>query len=364
MLNNENGNRTTLILTCIFSFLIIAIIGLFVANNGGNKTKKEVKAPRQQVDQVRYSIKDNVNVVISKDNNVEVNDILNNKINLPAGFKISNDSPLTVEEGIVVEDENGNQFVWIPVGKIITKDDEEKEIKIGRYDFKLDSPVQTAENVTDESIIFNGYYEYDKNDNTLTNNSKAKDIADFVDSATFYGGYYLARYEAGVEASNHNSALNEKINASKVKPLSKAKQCVWNSITQINAANACKNMYTNNNFDSDLVNSYAWDTAIRFIMISNDKVTTKSKASTTLSKTAEAAYTNGNKDVLCNIYDMIGNVREWTTESYKEGTNVSAPAVARGIDFNTTGGDITLRSVAGANQELDNVGFRPIIYLK
>ena len=104
------------------------LIGLFVANNGGNKTKKEVKAPRQQVDQVRYSIKDNVNVVISKDNNVEVNDILNNKINLPAGFKISNDSPLTVEEGIVVEDENGNQFVWIPVGKIITKNDEEKEI--------------------------------------------------------------------------------------------------------------------------------------------------------------------------------------------------------------------------------------------
>ena len=222
MLNNENGNKTTLILTCIFSFLIIAIIGLFVANNGGNKTKKEVKAPRQQVDQVRYSIKDNVNVVISKDNNVEVNDILNNKINLPAGFKISNDSPLTVEEGIVVEDEIGNQFVWIPVGKIITKNDEEKEIKIGRYDFKLDSPVQTAENVTDESIIFNGYYEYDKNDNTLTNNAKAKDIADFVDSAIFYGGYYLARYEAGIEASNHNSALNEKINASKVKPLSKA----------------------------------------------------------------------------------------------------------------------------------------------
>lgn len=364
MLNNENGNKTTLILTCIFSFLIIAIIGLFVANNGGNKTKKEVKAPRQQVDQVRYSIKDNVNVVISKDNNVEVNDILNNKINLPAGFKISNDSPLTVEEGIVVEDEIGNQFVWIPVGKIITKNNEEKEIKIGRYDFKYESPVQTAENVTDESIIFNGYYEYDKNDNTLTNNTKAKDIADFVDSAIFYGGYYLARYEAGIEASNHNSALNEKINASKVKPLSKAKQCVWNSITQINAANTCKNMYTNNNFDSDLVNSYAWDTAIRFIMITNDKVISKAKASTTLSKTAEAAYTNGNKDVLCNIYDMIGNVREWTTESYKEGTNVSAPAVARGIDFNTTGGDITLRSVAGANQELDNVGFRPIIYLK
>ena len=43
---------------------------------------------------------------------------------LPENFKIASDSALIIDEGIVVEDEDGNQFVWVPVPDVIQKKDE------------------------------------------------------------------------------------------------------------------------------------------------------------------------------------------------------------------------------------------------
>ena len=43
-----------------------------------------------------------------------------NKIKVPGGFSIAEDSGISIEEGIVIEDEDNNQFVWIPVGTYIT----------------------------------------------------------------------------------------------------------------------------------------------------------------------------------------------------------------------------------------------------
>ena len=46
-----------------------------------------------------------------------ITDDLDNSVTVPGGFNIAKDSGTKVEEGIVIEDDNGNQFVWIPVGE-------------------------------------------------------------------------------------------------------------------------------------------------------------------------------------------------------------------------------------------------------
>ena len=46
----------------------------------------------------------------------EIQDDLGNKIVIPGGFHLDKDSGKYVEDGIVIEDGNGNQFVWIPAG--------------------------------------------------------------------------------------------------------------------------------------------------------------------------------------------------------------------------------------------------------
>ena len=65
-------------------------------------------------------------------------------------------------------------------------------------------------------------------------------------------------------------------------------------------------------YASDLVNSYAWDTAIIFIQTYG----TGEDASDYASKNKSTSFANTgiNNDRYCNIFDMSGNAYEWTTE--------------------------------------------------
>ena len=51
------------------------------------------------------------------ENTTTITDDLDNPVTIPGGFHIDKDSGTKVEEGIVIEDSNNNQFVWIPVGE-------------------------------------------------------------------------------------------------------------------------------------------------------------------------------------------------------------------------------------------------------
>ena len=66
----------------------------------------------------------------------------------------------------------------------------------------------------------------------------------------------------------------------------------------------------NTNVNSDLINSYAWDTAIIFIQEMEDNdYSIKKDGNGTLRNTGETG------DKVCNIFDMRGNLSEFTTET-------------------------------------------------
>ena len=52
--------------------------------------------------------------MLNKTQNTDIVDSEDKRIVVPAGFMITTDTKL-VKEGIVIEDKNGNQFVWIEV---------------------------------------------------------------------------------------------------------------------------------------------------------------------------------------------------------------------------------------------------------
>ena len=140
------------------------------------------------------------------------------------------------------------------------------------------------------------------------------------------GGYYIGRYEAGdasaisserTSSSDNNSPLVVKVG---VYP--------YNYVTQIQASNLAQGMYSSDYFTSDLMNSYAWDTAIIYIQeFSGDNdYSIQSRLQSSIEKCGES--TDGiSKDVRCNIYDMSGNVKEWSTETRASDTY---PCVGRG----------------------------------
>ena len=110
--------------------------------------------------------------------------------------------------------------------------------------------------------------------------------------------------------------------------------------TFVNQSDAAKLAKTlgNNEVKSDLINSYAWDTAIIFIQeFSNDNDYSKQAGKNTindLQKTGESILLSDNQiDKRCNIYDLSGNTREWSTETYNYG---DSPCTRRGSFYNGT----------------------------
>lgn len=154
---------------------------------------------------------------------------------------------------------------------------------------------------------------------------------------------------------------------------SKYDQTVLTDIPQPIAASLAREMYgevkENNEliYASDLVNSYAWDTAIIFIQTYSTETDASSYASK--NKSTSKANTGTNNDKYCNIWDMSGNACEWTTEYYtSSSSSVFYPCVYRGGYYYTAYGKAnyytSYRDGGGTTGSNSTYGLRPLLYVK
>ena len=382
-IKNNNGITLVALVVTIIILLILATISIqSLTNTGLFKKAQEAKEKTQNAEEnqaktlnefedelnkyisgdVKTPIKkvtDNIDSVLSTTDNTELEDAYGNKIVVPAGFKIISNSDTnnatTVDKGIVIEDATtgataGSQFVWVPVGKIYTNiehtEANKRVITLGRYEFD--------ETSGEERNYSGSFVEEDTNDaSTIQNkgNIIAKNITNFKNSVAANGGYYIGRYEA--RTTKARSSTNDTLTQITEKGIDQ----LYNCVTQSQAASQAKNMYNSNKFTSDLINNYAWDTAITFIQ----KCTNQTKYSRQNSlNTGSIAQTGTTIDKQCNIFDMASNVFEWTTET----SNYSDyPCVYRSgycydsncYTSNQYYGDTSLGNAG--------IGFRPLLYL-
>ena len=294
------------------------------------------------------------NGALSTTDNTELKDAKNNKIVVPAGFKIV-EGATTVDKGIVIEDvtetkTKGSQFVWIPVGTITKADGTSVEINLNRYTFDSNG-IPTAQ---DDKIIDTYYQELEESNK---GNTVAKSISDFKTSVLKNGGYYIGRYEART-ATARNAAGNVLTQITE-----KGTENVYNYVTQLQAAQLSQNMYNSDKFTSDLINSYAWDTAIVFIQNcgTNTKYSIQYSLNKALAQTGTNSLSDTSKiDVQCNIYDMASNIWEWTTETSNDSSN---PCVYRGGINNSLNHYTSYRYRYHTSLSHYKLGFRPLLYL-
>ena len=292
-------------------------------------------------------------------------DTYGNQVKVPKGFKIARDSATEVTGGIVIEDATytntiGSQFVWIPVGtgeNAIKKANKETvDIALGRYSF-----AQNSDGTITTSEYSGSSYTEDTtaSHNSSRGNAIAKDIEKFKTSANSNHGYYIGRYEAGKTGDNGFVVC-------------KSGQEVWNNVTQPKASKLSRNMYGSEaKVTSDLINSYAWDTAIVFVQ----KCGTESNSSTysytygESSTSTSAPQTTGTNilkatskvDKQCNIFDMAGNCYEWTTETCSLSNNY--PCGNRGGRYYNSDYYTSFRGYDNASGAVSYGSFRPLLYL-
>ena len=223
------------------------------------------------------------------------------KVWVPEGFKIADDSSEDVQGGVVIEDKDGNQFVWVPVDTINAYK------RIGWIDVG--------------SVPYQWYLE------TLEDDEKK--------SVDTYKGFYIGRYEAGDKESTEAKKLRGSNDVIKTVTIKKG-QAPYNYVKKTQAVSLAEGFAKQQKYSetikTKLLSSYAWDTALAFIKKTvNDYpysspqgnyMNTKFEyiditgASKTKWSGSGGVIPTGQTTSVCNIYDMGGNVEEWTTEKY------------------------------------------------
>ena len=279
-----------------------------------------------------------------------IKDDLENRITVPGGFHIASDSGLKVEEGIVIEDSIGNQFVWIPVGeynvsttinstgKLTNNLSRRKMSSSGATEIEGDTGmVEEKENKV--VTIYGEGATHDVDGNSITTVAKEQ-IGEFISKTEEKGGFYIGRYEAGTEIKRTS------MSDSQTTPLVQANKFPYGFVTRNTAKEQAESMYEgNSNVTSELVSSYAWDTTLNFICQTNVGENEKYNIALTTDSAYGNIYTGGVtktgqytvdgevSDKYSNIFDMVGNCWEWTTEYsiYKNnGIDMNFPCVFRG----------------------------------
>ena len=147
-----------------------------------------------------------------------------------------------------------------------------------------------------------------------------------------YKGFYIGRYEAGDKESTVAKTLRSSNDVTKAVTI-KANQAPYNYVTRTQAVSLAEGFKTQQGYKAKtkLVSSYAWDTTIAFLQEVNSDYGSSSKegnynnttfsyiditgATKTKAKSSSVLVPTGQTTPVCNIYDMGGNVWEWTTES-------------------------------------------------
>ena len=405
----------------IIVMLILVGVSVSIAINGGlfSTAKKAVTKTEEAKDsELRFMAMANA---ATHNEKWEYTSKDNKTIPIPAGFAPTEiEGETSTDEGFVIIDAEGNEFVWIPC------DD------VNEYNNA------TFENNSDWSIYqyrYTGKSWTDGEENVEVNGEKKTVSAIKSESIKTNKGFYVARYEAGIPENapfyaskdGDEYKLYAEKNTSKYTPVSKKGYPAWNYINQRKAKTISENMYSGMSYliDShawnyicknilepkgktkkDIINSSDWGNYYnneatkyenldvlyavhesndsRWNIADGDSSGTDSKYHKGLIPEGTAPRTEGNKYLelstgasedfkAYNIYDMAGNMWEWTTETSteivqndKDEVKTTIYAVSRGGGFNANGDTCPIVRADGRDA-VDicavNNSFRIVLYL-
>ena len=278
---------------------------------------------------------------------------------VPAGFAVSTvPGEDSRDTGLVIIDQtNGNEFVWIPVT-------EEEYVKWDPY------RTATLHAATTDDVLPIG-------------------VANEMDQIRVYGGFFIGRFSAGIPAGHamNNTATGPARNVSTAAspiPVTQRNRTPWNFINYINSKVNAERMYTGTNVRSGLVTGRQYDSVMRWLEdagydvqfnstswgnFRNTEVTGITEhsangatwvAATTKPANVDGIIRTGGTDFTRaqNIYDIAGNMSEWTTEM------VGTQRVARSGGFNFVGTNFpAAHRSSHAPSAVVRFGFRPVLYL-
>ena len=320
---------------------------------------------------------------------------------LPDAEKFEQVTGTDLASGLVIKEKaTGSEYVWVEVPRTMAVYPT-AGVNISSFTDKDYTDIEK-----DLHTYTNDYRNGTKDSDTwydATKDSKEANKSDWYQSESDYntakkkmlksvyqnGGFWVGRYEAGIEVNR-----TEKGDATTV-PLSKENLYPYNYVTRTQAKVLAEKVESGS-YTSSLMFGVQWDLVLKFIEVKgkatqyelnegsttignyNDNLwnitNTKAKYSTDYGDNFTACPYEKNSSAsvllttgadtsfsLMNIYDIAGNVLEWTLEKT---SNTSGPCAGRGGGYNNDGSDnpASFRDLCPTSLSYDNFGFRLSLY--
>ena len=405
----KNTRGITLIALVITIVVLLILAGITIAALSGDngiltraKEAKEKTELAQRDEEKTLLNMENILNNATSFNNINVADTN------PAGVMPENVTILEndASKGIVIKDKNDNEWVWVEVPKTIvfsgfiidtTKELTEQDytdikekliVYVGEY--KKGAVSQERSNWKDEWYEGCG----------LTSNEYTEIYQKMLKSVYTYGGFWIGRYEAGIEGSIDNvskarTGHSDIIIGTSPKAINQKDAIPYNYIYCSEAQALAKEMTPDNNYKSSLLFGIQWDLVCKFLEVKSEltvddinsnasnwgiynnveRTITSDKAkkqgtpwiSITGTKLASSILlTTGstNETNKMNIYDLAGNEYEWTLEHATSDNSYNC--AGRGGGYNGSGAIYPASHRNGFSITDNNIsiGFRSTFYEK
>ena len=327
----------------------------------------------------------------------------------------------TIDTGLVIQDASGNEYVWVVVPRTTAV---YATTGLGKTTF-TDADYRSIEtdlkNYTSTYVTTSGYsdtwYADDKNEGWLSETEYKTLKNSMLESIYENGGFYVGRYEAGIDTTTGTNRTSEGPKNSDGKymiegmptPVTKADAYPYTYVTRTQAQNLASNVNSGTK-TSSLMFGVQWDLVLAFmhnkgniadsILTSNSttignyynstfdlnrgkyaqygqlgnpwknfdsalgSIVVSNETTGKMKKTEQSSDSNGillttggtEQSKVMNIYDIAGNVWEWTLEN----SNASFPCAYRGGVYDYRGSNTTAayRAYDGTNYARNMLGFR------
>ena len=309
----------------------------------------------------------------------------------------------TIDTGLVIQDASGNEYVWVVVPRTTAVYATTGLGKTTFTDADYTSIETDLRNYTRTYVTKEGYsdtwYADDKNEGWLSETEYKTLKNSMLKSVYENGGFYVGRYEAGIAENRTSSGPINSDGKYTIEgmptPVTKADAYPYTYVTRTQAQNLASNVNSGTK-TSSLMFGVQWDLVLAFMSKDTAKITSTdvlTKNSVTIGNYSDNLWTITNakaqystnygstftacpnpfkkessSDILLttgadssfsvqNIYDVAGNVREWTLEKTSYGSH---PCAERGGSFNNSGSGYpaAYRNISYTSGASISIGFR------
>ena len=312
-------------------------------------------------------------------NKPNIKEVRQGNIPIPQGYNYIKGDKIggaVITDAATGVEKTGNEFVWVPVDTLSnmavptsgTDANENTNYRGVLYNWNTDATGNTAYDWSADSTSYrepanlSSSYDSTSTNSSWTSTLYQEEYNKMIKSVSQYGGFYVGRYEMSLNSETKNAESKYGATSATAESTS-AKQ--WYGLY-----NKAKT-YAPENASQKVVSSMIWgsqyDAMLKWMKGNKINVTSSSPTDLSIGNTSRnttrvtGGANNGqtvSKDKLSNIYDLLGNSREWTQEA-----NNTNYRVYRGGRYDT-GHAPSYRNYYGPTLTNSYGGSRLTLYIK